>query len=320
MQDCYKRTIDYMRVSITDRCNLRCKYCMPDGIFWIPMEGILTLEEIREVCCQAAKSGIRKIKVTGGEPLVRKGCTELIGMLKAVPGIEQVTLTTNGILLSQYAQELYQNGLDGVNVSLDTLDPAKYTEITGYNGLEEVLRGIEEMGKYPVPVKINTVLQNGRLDEWRELIELTRNRKLDVRFIEMMPIGCGKKFDAISNEYVLERIRAELGEPQREHKVHGNGPAIYYKIPGFLGSVGFISAVHGKFCGQCNRIRLTATGQLKPCLCYDETISLREALRSGQTEEVERLIRQAIIQKPREHCFEKIDMVTETREMAKIGG
>lgn len=320
MEDRYGRTIDYMRVSITDRCNLRCRYCMPKGISWLPMEEILTLEEIREACAQAAKIGISKIKITGGEPLVRKGCMRLIGMLKGIPGIRQVTLTTNGVLLSQYARELYENGIDGINISLDTLDEKEYAKITGFDGLGSVLHGIEEMEKYPVPIKINAVLQKEREHRWRDLTVFMQNRKLDVRFIEMMPIGYGKKFEVVSNEYILQQIREEYGEVEREETSHGNGPAVYYKIPGFLGSVGFISAVHGKFCSQCNRIRLTATGQLKSCLCYDGAISIREALRSGQKQEVQRLMRRAVLEKPKSHCFEDQSKMTEIHEMVKIGG
>lgn len=321
MRDHFERTIDYMRVSITDRCNLRCRYCMPEGIEWLPMDEILTLEEIVEICRQASLAGIRKIKITGGEPLVRKGCAELIGMLKVIPGIEQVTLTTNGVLLAQYADELYQKGLDAVNVSLDTLDAAKYKEITGFDALHDVLRGISEIEKYPIPLKINTVLQNGKNEEdWQEIVELARDRALDVRFIEMMPIGHGRDFEVVSNLELLQKLKDRYGTVLPESKIHGNGPAAYYHIPHFQGSIGFISAVHGKFCSQCNRIRLTSVGQIKPCLCYEESISVKEAVRNGQTEEIRRLIMKAVMNKPSGHCFENTATVTEKQEMAKIGG
>lgn len=321
MKDHYERTIDYMRVSITDRCNLRCRYCMPDGIEWLPMDEILTLEEITEICRQAAKAGIRKIKITGGEPLVRKGCVELVGMLKSIPGIEQVTLTTNGLLLARYAQELYQQGLNAVNVSLDTLDPVKYREITGFDALPNVLDGLSAMEQYPIPVKINVVLQRGKNEEdWPFLAELAKNRPLDVRFIEMMPIGHGRNFDVVSNTELLQKLKKRYGTVLPDGQPHGNGPASYYRIPGFQGSIGFISAVHGKFCSQCNRIRLTSTGQIKPCLCYEESISLKEAVRNGKAEEVLRLLKQAILSKPGGHCFENLSTVTEKKEMAKIGG
>ena len=294
---------------------------MPEGIEWLPMEEILTLEEIAEICRQAAAIGIRKIKVTGGEPLVRKGCTELIGMLKAIPGIEQVTLTTNGVLLARYAKELYENGLDAVNVSLDTLDAVKYAQITGFDALDKVLDGISEVEKYSIPLKLNTVLQPGKNeDDWPQLVELARNRALDVRFIEMMPIGHGREFEVISNVEILKKLQDCYGALQPESKRHGNGPAAYYHIPGFQGCVGFISAVHGKFCHQCNRIRLTSTGQIKPCLCYEDSISVKEAVRTGRTAEIPKLLTEAILHKPSGHCFESLSTVTEKQEMARIGG
>lgn len=320
MKDCLGRTIDYMRVSITDRCNLRCRYCMPDGCEWIPMEQILTFEEITEVCRLAAQLGIRHIKITGGEPLVRKGCADLIGMLKSVSGIEQVTLTTNGVLLAQHADALCSSGLDAVNVSLDTLNAQRYEKITGFPMLEHTLRGIDAV-EQRIPLKINTVLQRGiNADEWRALAELAKDRNIAVRFIEMMPIGHGKEYRSISNQWILKQMNAVYGTMTRETARHGNGPAVYYHIEGFMGSIGFISAVHGKFCTQCNRIRMTAVGQLKPCLCYSESFSIREALRSGNTDDVKRMLCQTIERKPAGHCFEEEKSITEMQEMSKIGG
>lgn len=321
MKDKFGRTIDYIRISITDRCNLRCRYCMPHGIEWIPMEEILTLEEIVEVCKVAAQLGIRKVKITGGEPLVRKGCVDLVRMIKAVDGIEQVTLTTNGVLLEKYAKELYEAGIDGINVSLDTLQKDKYQEITGFDAMDEVLNGIREIQKYPVPLKINAVLQHGvNEEEFTELVELAKEQKLDVRFIEMMPIGYGKEMESISNGELLEKLENIYGKLRVDNKVRGNGPAVYYQIPGFAGCVGFISAVHGKFCSNCNRIRMTSTGFLKGCLCYEEGASVREALRNGTPEEVRKILEGVIWEKPKAHIFEHPEEITETKEMARIGG
>lgn len=321
MKDQYGRTIDYLRVSITDRCNLRCRYCMPYGIEWIPMEEILTLEEITEVCRQAASLGIRKIKVTGGEPLVRKVCPDLIGMLTSLPEIEQVTLTTNGILLSDYAEELKRQGLHAVNVSLDTLHPDMYAKITGFAELSRVLEGIRAMEHLQIPVKINTVLQRGINDsEWRELALLAKDHPLDVRFIELMPVGHGKDLMSVPNPEIQEKLTAAFGPLTPDSRFHGNGPARYYHIEGFQGSIGFISALHGKFCSQCNRIRLTSTGELKPCLCYGDHISIKKALRTGRPEDVKQLLTQAIFQKPAAHCFETVPAITETNEMSRIGG
>ncbi len=321
MTDKYGRIIDYMRVSIIDRCNLRCQYCMPTDIKWIPPQEILSLEEITEICRQTSQIGIKKIKVTGGEPLIRKGCVDLIRMLKEIPGIEQVTLTTNGVLLAQYAEQLNNAGLDAINVSLDTLDPEKYLKITQSDALADVLDGISAIEKYDIPLKINSVLQRGVNDsDWQELIGLAKDRRIDVRFIEMMPIGHGKQFDPISNAEILQKLREHYGAVEEVEKVRGNGPATYCHIPAFTGNIGFISAIHGKFCSACNRIRLTSTGQIKPCLCYDDHISLKEAVRSGRTDEIQKLLLSAIDRKPDGHRFDESEMITEKHEMAQIGG
>ena len=321
MKDGFGREIDYMRISITDRCNLRCRYCMPEGISWVPMEEILTFEEIEVVVKEAATLGIKKIKVTGGEPLARIGCPTLVGMLKKVPGIEKVTLTTNGVFLSKYAEQLKEKGLDAVNISLDTLDEKRFEEITGRDELKAVLDGIETALELQIPVKINSVLQKGQNEkEWQAFAELAHHKKLDVRFIEMMPIGYGKKFEPVYNEELLKKMEEKYGELKPDTRVHGNGPAIYYSVPGFEGSIGFISAIHGKFCKSCNRIRMTSTGDIKACLCFDESLSIKEALRAGDMEEVNHLLVLAISNKPVSHQFEQKEMITEQREMASIGG
>ena len=321
MKDSFGREIDYMRISITDRCNLRCRYCMPKGIETIPAKEILSYEEIEEICTQAAFLGIRKIKITGGEPLVRLDAPKLIGRIKRVPGIEAVTMTTNGVLLSRYLWELLEQGLDGVNVSLDTLDRRRYEEITGFDCLEQVLEGIDQAVERKLPVKVNAVLQQetGR-EEWKELVLLARDREIDVRFIELMPIGMGRRSRGVSNQELLEQIKEAYPGLREDKRVHGNGPAVYCRIPGFLGSVGFISPLHGKFCQDCNRIRLSADGKLKPCLCYGKTIDLKRPLQRGEPEGVREALREAIRQKPQAHCFEEPDEVTEERQMASIGG
>lgn len=321
MRDLYQREIDYMRVSITDRCNLRCRYCMPDGIRCIPMEEILTFEEIVTVCREAAALGIKNIKVTGGEPLVRKGCPDLVRMLKQIPGIEQVTLTTNGILLADFAEELKEAGLDAVNISLDTLDAAQFETITGSEQLNEVREGLEKALELHMKVKTNTVLQPGLNENvWQDMLELARNNPLDVRFIEMMPIGQGKGLQSVSNDTLRRQIEKKYNGLTEDLSLHGNGPAVYYNLPGFTGSVGFISAIHGKFCSKCNRIRMTAEGMLKPCLCFDEGISIKKSVRNADIKNVRRILEQAIGKKPLEHCFEEKDTITEKRKMAQIGG
>lgn len=339
MKDQFGRTIDYLRISITDRCNLRCRYCMPYGIACVPMREILTMEEIVRIASLGAKLGIRKIKVTGGEPLVRKGCCDLIRMLKAVPGIEQVTMTTNGILLEEHLGELLAAGIDGINISLDTLDPVLYRGLTGGGELEAVLRPLVYLAENTaVPVKVNAVSMNLKAaaeklgcpyagQEWRELLALARVLPVDVRFIEMMPIGYGKDFDTISHQELLENLRREYPGLKADSRTHGNGPAVYYQIPGYRGSIGLISAIHGKFCSSCNRVRLTAQGYLKSCLSFDSGADLRRILRDdGRMTEEERdgellaALRRGIVKKPQAHCFEHPEEMTEHRDMVQIGG
>ena len=335
MKDQYGRIIDYMRISITDRCNLRCRYCMPEGVELVPMKNILSYEEIEMVCQAAAKTGIRKFKITGGEPLVRLGSPELIGKIKKIPGVEQVTMTTNGVLLSKYLPELLKNGLDAVNISLDTLDRERYQVITGRDELFRVLESVDQAVDAGIPVKINSVLQKGmNEDEFLALARLTLEKKLDVRFIEMMPIGLGKKFETIYNEDILEELKKQYPDIQEDRQIHGNGPAVYVKLPGGQGSVGFISALHGKFCQYCNRIRMTAQGCLKPCLCYGKGVELKDIFdrheksqrcrtTMADQETLEYLyqaITEAIQLKPKSHRFENLSEITEDKKMSQIGG
>lgn len=326
MQDFYGRHIDYMRVSITDRCNLRCRYCMPNNIPLDQMSEILSYEEIEEICRAAADVGIRKIKVTGGEPLVRRGCPQLVGKIKCIPGIEQVTLTTNGVLLPQYLTELQENGINAINISLDTLDREQYAQITGHDRLEDVLKGISLCVRQGIPVKLNAVLMPEiNAGGWEQLIRIAELYPVDVRFIEMMPIGYGKQFTSVDNRALLMQLQSLYPQIQPDMNKHGNGPAVYYHIPGFQGSIGFISALHGRFCGTCNRIRLTSHGLCKPCLCYEDAVDLRQLLRSDAENDntQERLrsgIKQAIAMKPKQHCFEALSRITEIKQMVQIGG
>ncbi|MDD3254051.1 MAG: GTP 3',8-cyclase MoaA [Lachnospiraceae bacterium] len=335
MKDSYGRTIDYMRISITDRCNLRCKYCMPDGVPMVPMSDILSLEEIVQIASCGAKLGIHNIKVTGGEPLVRKGCASLIRELKAIPGIECVTLTTNGLLLEACLQDLLAAGLDGVNISLDTLNSERYDAITGTDGLATVKRAIDLAASASLPVKLNCVSldwdetfagdSQSADGSWRGMVEFARNHPVDVRFIEMMPIGYGRQFKSLNHQELLENMKRLYPDLTADSGSHGPGPAVYYRIPGFQGSIGLISAIHGKFCENCNRVRLTAQGYLKTCLCYEDGADLRAVLRNGTggqvlEEELTSAIRQAILKKPNAHCFERPEEMTEQHSMVMIGG
>lgn len=320
------RLIDYMRISVTDRCNLRCRYCMPDGIRQIAMSEILTYEEIERICQIAAELGIKKLKITGGEPLVRKGCTDLIRRLKKVPGIEQVTLTTNGVLLTEYLESLKKAGTDGINISLDTCNSIRYQAITGMDVCDRVIEAVHKSADSGIRTKVNAVLQEDNpegevcKEDIKGLLDLSKETAVDVRFIELMPIGYGKKRHGVSNDRVLSEIRKIYPEIKRDERTHGNGPAVYYQIPGFSGSIGFISAMHGKFCRECNRIRMTATGDIKPCLCYADVYPLRDLLRSGNYELVKEQLTEAVRKKPEAHCFEEPGAVTEEHQMVQIGG
>ena len=337
MLDGHGRKIDYLRISVTDRCNLRCRYCMPEGIENIPMKEILSFEEIALVAKTAAGLGISKIKITGGEPLVRRGISRLIGMLKGIDGIDQVTLTTNGLLLEELSEELIAAGLDAINISLDTIDHERYRLITGFDRLDSVLKGIDAVMKHDVPVKLNAVsvdwekhLGVSRKDEdipgdVLNLIGFAKDIPIDVRFIELMPIGLGKSFPGIPHDELIPKIRDHFSGLEKDESRHGNGPAVYYRIPGYSGSIGFISAIHGIFCDSCNRIRLTSRGYLKSCLCYDIGVDIKETLRKDiPSEEKEEGIRQSIEQcigsKPVSHSFTNGEKITEKLTMSAIGG
>lgn len=325
MIDQYNRNIDYLRISVTDRCNLRCKYCMPEGIRTLPMKDILTFEEIRSVVEQAAELGIRHLRLTGGEPTVRIGLPVLIREVSSVPGIEKVSMTTNGILLEKMLPELVRSGLDAVNISLDTLDREKYREITGTDGLETVLSSIRAACSAGLKVKLNSVSLFSDEESIRAMVGLAEELPVDVRFIEMMPVGYGKKYPGISHEDLLGMLRHMYPEMEKDTRQHGFGPAVYYTIPGYRGGVGLISAIHGKFCSTCNRVRLTSQGYLKTCLCYSDGADLREVLRGDLAEEEKKpalreRMREAVFRKPDAHCFEKPEAMTEEAGMNAIGG
>lgn len=391
MKDQYGREIDYMRISITDRCNLRCRYCMPEGVNCkIEHDEILRYEEFRKIAECGVRLGISHIKITGGEPLVRKGCPDLVRSLKEIPGIRTVTLTTNGLLLSRDLPDLLSAGLDGVNISLDSRDPEKFRRITGFDGEKKVEEAIRMAAESGIRTKVNVVTMPDT--DPADLCRLAEEMPVDIRFIEMMPIGYGRKFRGSDNRKLLkklmeaypdlepeeegaEKLLAELSEGEaakrgedrviladrdsrknitiREDRTaggditaggdrmvggditaggdrttgkdrtvrrHGQGPAVYFRGRHLRGSVGFISAIHGKFCASCNRVRLTSTGYLKTCLCYGDGADLRELLREGKDEELESAMREAIFRKPRAHCFETPEQITESHRMSQIGG
>ena len=323
MLDRYGRVINYLRISVTDRCNLRCCYCMPEGVQDVGMKNILTFEEIWEIVRTGVSLGITHIRITGGEPLVRKDCVDLIRGIREISGVETITMTTNGVLLGNYGKQLKEAGVDGVNISLDTLDPEEFYKITGKRELQEVLAGIRAAKTAGLPVKLNAV--NRKELDPIPLVRYAQEENLPLRFIEMMPVGYGKKYVGRSNEELRETLEAVCGKAEcmtnrEELSRMGSGPAVYYQFSDLKVPVGFISAIHGKFCDTCNRVRLTAEGYLKLCLCYDEGEDLRRVLREGEKENLRTIMEQTIFRKPAAHCFEHPAEMTETHEMIKIGG
>lgn len=318
MLDSFGRRINYLRVSLTDRCNLRCKYCMPEkGIQdKLSHDDLLTLEELYLLIEKFVDLGIDKIRFTGGEPLVRKGIVNLIKEINSLEKVRELTLTTNGLLLKGMAQSLKDAGINRVNISLDTLNPDKYHEITRGGDLSLALDGIEEAIKVGLtPIKINTVLIGGfNEDEISNLVDLTK-KGIDVRFIELMPIGEAMDFSEgkfVSNRKVLDVIR-NLVPVETEDR---SSPAVYYRLPDVKGKVGIINPISCKFCNNCNRIRLTSTGKLKTCLHSNREIDLKAAIRNN--EDIREVIKEGILSKEESHHLEDREYIY--RNMNQIGG
>jgi len=327
MKDKYGRTINYIRISVTDRCNLRCVYCMPEeGIENMTHDEILRYEEILRVVKIAKGFGISHIRITGGEPLVRKNLVFLIRQIKAL-GIEDLALTTNGTLLAPLSRDLKEAGLDRVNISLDTLNPEKYAKITRCVKLEDVLNGIDAAIRAGLhPVKINMVVMAGlNEDEISDMARLAYELPVHVRFIEVMPIGPEPLLESharVSLGQILTRIR-KLGKLQPTQDIKKAGPSETFRLAGARGTVGFIAAISHPFCQFCNRIRLTADGKIRPCLASDIEVDIRSILRSNDTSErinaqLANAFRKAIDLKPQKHQLAKHS--THSRRMCQIGG
>lgn len=318
MKDSFGREINYLRISLTDRCNLRCKYCMPEkGIHKVKHDEILSLEEIFELTKVFVELGISKIRFTGGEPLVRLGVVNLIEKVSKLDGIKELTMTTNGILLKDNIKSLKQAGLNRLNISLDTLDENKYKGITRGGDLSMVLDGIKQAQRIGLkPIKINTVLIGGfNDDEIEDFVNLTIDNSIDVRFIELMPIGEAANFakdNFIPNSKVLDLI-SDLIPVENEDK---SSPAVYYKLPNAKGKIGLINPITCKFCKDCNRVRLTSTDKLKLCLHSNREIDLRSALHEGK--DIKKLIMESILTKEKEHHLEDKKYIA--RNMNQIGG
>ena len=314
MKDQFEREISYLRISITDLCNLRCRYCMPDGVCQKDHRDILSFEEIQEITSAAAELGIHKVRITGGEPLVRRGCVELCRMISGIPGIREVDLTTNGILLPRYARDLKEAGVNRVNISLDTMDPEKYAYITGGGSLKDAMDGIQAAFDAGLtPVKVNTVLIGGFNDaEIPAFVEMTRETPVELRFIELMPMGGEFGKEAyLPGQIVIDRV------PELKPLPENGGVARLYRLPGGAGRVGLISPLSRHFFGTCNRLRLTSEGNLKPCLHSGQEISVR----SKHGEALKDTLRQAIFHKPQMHGILDADHPSEAgRTMNTIGG
>lgn len=333
MKDSHGRTIDYLRISLTDRCNFRCVYCMPeDGVCQMGHDEILRIEEIERLVRVAAGIGIKSVRLTGGEPLVRKGVVGLVESLTGIPGIENVSMTTNGVLLPRMIDDLKAAGLSRVNISLDTLDADQFRAITRVGNLDDTLAGIDAALEAGLnPVKVNAVTVRSLNQDFLEFAKLSIDRPLHVRFIEYMPLGDTSedsgtgwgKADVIPSEELFglinEQARAaglpEL-RPAGASKPLGWGPARYFEFPGAKGTVGFISPLSRHFCAECNRLRVTADGKVRPCLFSDTEYDVRTALREGDDEAVHGVLLEALGAKPDEHH----DKVGTDRKMSQIGG
>ena len=297
---------------------------MPEeGIKLIDHKEVLSYEEIIRLCRQFAKIGISKVKITGGEPLVRKDVHKLIKAIKEIDGIDNVTMTTNGILLENQIDDLVNAGLDAVNISIDTLREDRYREITRLGDINKVMRGIKKCLTYKnLKVKINCVpIKGENEEELLDLINLCKDNDISIRFIEVMPIGLGRNMKGFSDEEIIEIVEKNLGKLTPYHGKLGNGPSTYYSLEGYKGKIGFISAVNHKFCESCNRVRLTCEGFLKACLQYSIGTDLRVLLRSGKNdEEILEAIKNTIYNKPEELSFNLIIEKEEQKGMSQIGG
>ncbi len=304
MKDSFQRTIDYLRISLTDRCNLRCSYCMPEeGVRMAAHSEILSLEEVLRVSELMSGLGINKIRLTGGEPLLRKNVAWLVEGLKKIPQNPKVAMTTNGVLLAEKLPELRQAGLDEVNISLDSLDRAGYAKICREDRLMDVLKGIDAAYEAGLSVKINCVpVAELNKDELSGLALLSKDRNIDVRFIELMPLGMGRQFTGISSDTVRNELIKSFGAciPEENEKA----VADYVRFPGFKGRTGFIRPISHAFCKSCNRVRLTSMGFLKLCLAYSDGVDLREYLRNGSdNEKIKEAIINKLAEKPAGHSF-----------------
>lgn len=322
MLDSYGRNIDYMRLSVTEFCNFRCTYCVSNVEKRISYEDMLSYEELLRIAKIGVNLGITKYKITGGEPFVRNGILEFIKALKELDGVQQVTVTTNGSLLCNYLTDLHNVGIDGINVSLDSMDNNIFCGITGqkvYNA-KDVIYSILQSAKSGIYTKVNSLLLKETTDIV-EIAKLAEKNSIDVRFIEVMPIGKGISRMGISSSEALSVLYEEWNDLHEISLKKGNGPARYFESSKLKGKIGFIDAISNNFCDNCNRIRVTSRGVLKTCLSYCGEVDLKELMRNGiEDGELQRILKKAIIEKPKQHSFTFLDGITENNMMYEIGG
>lgn len=320
MKDKFNREIDYLRISLTEACNLKCIYCMPEENICFPKDNGLTDSELEYLIDIFGDIGLKKLRFTGGEPLLRKSIVKLVSYAKK-KDIKKIAITTNGVLLERYLDDLIDAGLTEINISLDSLKAEKFNEITRGGNLKSVLNSIEKAVNRGLKVKINAVIIKGvNEDEFIDLCSMTINTNVDIRFIELMPIGEGTKYIGVSGIELQEKLK-EKYDIVKCDKTKENGPATYYSIPNAKGRIGFISALTNHFCESCNRIRITPDGVLKQCLHFKSGIDLKELLRNDLTkEEIENKIRETIYNKPQGHRFVEDKKTEDKRFMFQIGG
>ncbi len=319
MRDRINRTIDYARISVTDRCNYKCNYCMPQGYTGSKTDK-MSREEIVNIAENLAKLGIKNIKITGGEPLIRKDIVDIIADIKAIPEIEQVTITTNGYLLERHLLRFSEIGVDGINISIDAVDRELYKNITGFDEVDSVLSALKSAIALKMKnIKLNCVLIKGVNEvEYAKLAALAKEEDVCIKFIEMMPIGMGKENEVYTLDELHDCLSAEFGELHELKKRYGNGPAIYYRPKEFKGKIGFIGAMTHKFCDKCNRIRITSDGFLKTCLHYSGKVDLKPHLFK---ESMGELIEREVLNKKEEHKFgDELACDIENMFMSEIGG
>jgi cyclic pyranopterin phosphate synthase len=322
MRDSFSRKINYLRISITDRCNLRCGYCLPEKFSHYSRNEILSYEEFLRICAIAARLGAENFRVTGGEPLVRKDCLQFIQNLKnlkTIPGAKTVTLTTNGVLLSDFIPALADAKIDGINISLDSVCKQNYKKITGIDSFENVWQSLLQAMEYNIPVKINSVLiKNVNEHEILPIAGIAEKFPVHVRFIELMPTINNKNFTRVSSTEVMKILKLKYEDLQPDKGIYGAGPARYYGSEKLKGKIGLISPLDQNFCGGCNRLRVSSTGFLRLCLHHNNGIDLRRLLRNGASDdEIEQEILLSIKEKPARHFLEN---KTNLRDMWKIGG